>query len=81
MAWQIIVVSGVAWLVLLILLKRGTASQTVALFFLVPPTAALMGFVVLGEPMTAIDIGGMVLASIGVYIATRPQSEITSAKA
>ena len=81
MAWQILAVSGIAWLILLILLKRGTASQTTALFFLVPPTAALMGYVVLAEPMTGIDIGGMILASLGVYIATRPQSEITPAKA
>ena len=81
MAWQILAVSGIAWLILLILLKRGTASQTTALFFLVPPTAALMGYVVLGEPMSWVDCGGMILASIGVYIATRPQSEIKLAKA
>ena len=80
MAWQICAVSGIAWLILLVLLKRGTASQTTTLFFLVPPTAAIMGYLVLAEPMTFIDIGGMMLASLGVYIATRPQSEIISAK-
>lgn len=74
MSWLVVGTSGVAWLILLILLKRGTASQTTSLFFLVPPTAALMGYFVLGEPMTIMDICGMILASVGVFIATRPQS-------
>ena len=73
MSWQILAVSAGAWLILLILLKQGTASKTTALFFLVPPTAAIMGYIVLAEPLTAFDISGLCLASFGVFIATRPQ--------
>lgn len=78
MAWQVFAVSFGAYVMLLILLARGTANQTSSLLFLIAPVAALQGYVVLGEVVTSIDIIGLALASCGVYIATRqspsPQS-------
>lgn len=78
MAWQVIAVSFGAYVMLLILLARGTANQTSSLLFLIAPVAALQGYIVLGEVVTSIDIIGLALASCGVYIATRqspsPQS-------
>ncbi len=71
MGWQIIMVSFGAYAILMYLLKTGTASKTSNLFFLVPPTTAIMAYFVLGEKLYAIDILGLLICSFGVYIATR----------
>ena len=75
MSWQIIAVSFGAYVMLLILLARGTASQTTSLLFLIAPVAAVQGWIILGEQMTALDILGLCLASIGVYLATRQKTK------
>ena len=74
MAWQILAVSFGAYVMLLILLQRGTANQTSSLLFLIAPVAAVQAWLVLGEQMTAIDVLGLCLASFGVYLATRKKS-------
>ena len=56
---------------LLTMMRRGTASQVSALFFLVPPLAALIAWIVLGESLPAVAWLGMVLAAVGVAVATR----------
>jgi drug/metabolite transporter (DMT)-like permease len=56
---------------LLMMVRRGTASQVSALFFLVPPLAALIAWIVLGESLPAPAWAGMVLAALGVAVATR----------
>ena len=53
------------------LIKVGSASKTSNLFFLVPPTTAIMAWLVLDEEIFIIDIVGLFIAAIGVYIATR----------
>lgn len=72
MAWQIIAVSFGAYVMLLVLLRNGTANQTSSLLFLVAPVAALQAWLLLGEVMGALDMIGLCLASLGVFIATRP---------
>ncbi len=71
MGWQIIMVSFGAYAILMYLLKTGTASKTSNLFFLVPPTTAIMAYFVLGEKLYTIDILGLLICTFGVYIATR----------
>ena len=71
MSWQIIMVSFGAFTILMYLIKIGSASKTSNLFFLVPPTTAIMAWAVLGEKLFRNDIIGLILAAIGVYIATR----------
>ena len=75
MSWQILAVSFGAYVMFLILLARGTASQTTSLLFLIAPVAAVQGWIILGEEMTALDIMGLCLASIGVYLATRQKTK------
>ena len=53
------------------LIKKNSASRTVSVFFLIPPTSAFMAWLFLNEKLTTIDLFGFVVASIGVYIATR----------
>ena len=71
MSWQIIMVSFGAFTILMYLIKIGSASKTSNLFFLVPPTTAIMAWLVLEEELFRNDIIGLILAAIGVYIATR----------
>ncbi len=78
MGWQIIAVSFGAFIVLMYLINRNSESQTSALFFLVPPVAALMGFILRDERLTAIDMFGFALASFGVYLATRKTRKLTA---
>ena len=49
MSWQIIMVSFGAFTILMYLIKIGSASKTSNLFFLVPPTTAIMAWAVLDE--------------------------------
>ena len=71
MGWQIVMVSFGAFTILMYLIKIGSASKTSNLFFLVPPTTAVMAWFVLGEELYRNDLIGLMIASIGVFIATR----------
>lgn len=75
MGWQILAVSFGAFTILMYLIKAGSASQTATLFFLVPPVSAVMGWLFVNESLTASDIAGLLIATVGVYVATRPQSD------
>ena len=71
MSHQIFLVSFGAFTILMFLIKKDSASKTVSIFFLIPATSALMAWFFLGENFTFIDLTGFLIASIGVYIATR----------
>lgn len=70
MSWQIIAVSFGAFTILMYLIKIGSASKTSNLFFLIPPVSAIMGWFFLKEIILFYDIVGLLISSIGVYIAT-----------
>ena len=55
---------------LLAMIRHGEAARVSALFFLVPPLAALIAWVLVGEAMPAPAWAGMALAGIGVALAT-----------
>ena len=71
MSHQIFLISFGAFTILMYLIKNNSASKTVTLFFLVPPTSAFMAFIFLNENLNYIDILGFLIVSIGVFIATR----------
>jgi drug/metabolite transporter (DMT)-like permease len=56
---------------LLAMIRAGEVSRVSALLFLVPPLAAIFGWLLLGEIMPPVAWIGMALAGIGVIIATR----------
>jgi drug/metabolite transporter (DMT)-like permease len=70
--WAVFGLSIGAIALLLILIRRGAVARVSALLFLVPPVAALMAYFMFGETLTPVQIAGMVLAAIGVAIASRP---------
>ena len=71
MSHQIFLVSFGAFTILMFLIKKNSASKTVSIFFLIPPVSALMAWFFLNENLTNIDLAGFLIASIGVYMATR----------
>ena len=71
MSHQIILVSFGAFTILMYLIKNNSASKTVSIFFLIPPTTAIMAWLFLNEKLNSLDLIGFVVATLGVYIATR----------
>ena len=71
MSHQIFLVSFGAFTILMFLIKKNSASKTVSIFFLIPPTSAFMAWFFLNETLTTLDLIGFFIASTGVYIATR----------
>ena len=71
MSHQIFLVSFGAFTILMLLIKKNSASKTVSVFFLIPATSAIMAWLFLNETLTNIDVIGFLIASVGVYIATR----------
>ena len=68
---QIFLVSFGAFTILMFLIKNNSASKTVSIFFLIPPTTAIMAWLFLNEMLTNLDLIGFAVATLGVYIATR----------
>ena len=73
MSHQIFLVSFGAFTILMYLIKNNSASKTVSIFFLIPPTTAIMAWLFLNEKLNNLDLIGFVIATLGVYIATRKQ--------
>ena len=71
MGHQIFLVSFGAFTILMFLIKKNSASKTVSIFFLIPPTSAFMAWLFLNEKLSNLDLLGFLIATIGVYIATR----------
>ncbi len=72
LAWLILVLSLGAISLLHLLIRRGAATRLSALFYLTPPTTALLAFLVFGEALSIIAIAGMAVAAAGVALAVRP---------
>ena len=71
MSHQIFLVSFGAFTILMFLIKKNSASKTVSIFFLIPPTSAFMAWLFLNESLSDLDFLGFLIATMGVYIATR----------
>ncbi len=71
MSHQIFLVSFGAFTILMFLIKNNSASKTVSVFFLIPPTTALIAWLFLNEELNNLDLIGFAIATLGVYIATR----------
>lgn len=66
--WSVVVLSFGAVSLLLWLIAKGAASRVSSLFFLVPPTTALMAWLLFDERLPPLAMGGMALAVAGVAL-------------
>jgi drug/metabolite transporter (DMT)-like permease len=71
MSHQVFFVSFGSFKILMFLIKKNSASKTVSIFFLIPPTSAFMAWLFLNENLSYLDLLGFFVATVGVYIATR----------
>jgi drug/metabolite transporter (DMT)-like permease len=71
LAWLVLALSLGAVLLLMVLLRRGTASSVSSLLYLVPPVTALETWVLFGERMTALSMAGVGMTALGVALAVR----------
>jgi len=69
--WLVLVLSIGAMSLLFVMIRRGAASRTAALFYLVPASTALIAYLMFGERLGLLALGGMALTAIGVFLATR----------
>lgn len=70
-AWNAGFVSLGGMVLYLAMLQRGAAARAAANFYLVPGTAAVMAWVLLGEALSALTIAGLVISSIGCWLVNR----------
>ena len=69
--WSVLGLSVGAISLLMLLIRRGAIAGVASLFYLVPPVSAAMAFLLFGEQLGAVQIGGMLIAATGVAIANR----------
>jgi len=65
------VVSLGAHSLLLLMLRQSQATKVASLFYLTPPTAAVMAFFMFDERLTLLALAGMAITAIGVALVVR----------
>ena len=71
LGWLVLVLSIGAISLLNLLIRSGSAVNVASLFYLTPPTTALIAWAVFGETLTSTAIAGMALAVSGVWLVAR----------
>jgi drug/metabolite transporter (DMT)-like permease len=71
LAWLVLVLSCGAIFLLLYLIRHGAATRVASLFYLVPPTTALIAWPLFGETYSLTAAAGMGLAMLAVWLVTK----------
>lgn len=71
MAWSVLVLTIGGSSLLYLLIQQGAATRVTSLLYLVPPTTALMAWIIFGETFTLLMGLGMVLTVLGVALVVR----------
>ena len=69
LGWLVLVLSLGAVSLLNLLIRRGGAVNVASLFYLTPPTTALIAWAMFGETLSGWALAGMGLAAAGVWLA------------
>ena len=78
LAWSVGILSLGAILIMLWLLKRQAASQVSSLFFLTPALSTIQGALLFGESLGVLSLIGLVVALLGVWLATTMSHSATT---
>lgn len=70
--WAVVVLSGAGTTLLVWMVRRGSATRASALVLLAPPLVAVQTYLLFGETLTPVQVGGFVVALAGVWLARRP---------
>jgi drug/metabolite transporter (DMT)-like permease len=71
LGWLVLVLSLGAVSLLNVLIRRGSAVNVASLFYLTPPTTALIAWALFGETLTGLALIGMALTVFGVWLARK----------
>jgi drug/metabolite transporter (DMT)-like permease len=71
LGWLVLVLSIGAISLLNWLIRHGSAVNVASLFYLTPPTTALLAWALFGETLTGAALAGMAIAVFGVYLSRR----------
>jgi drug/metabolite transporter (DMT)-like permease len=71
LAWSVLVLSVFAVSLMLWMINRGEVTRVSALIYLVPSTVAVMAWALFGETLNLVQVLGMVLTALGVWLAVR----------
>jgi drug/metabolite transporter (DMT)-like permease len=71
LAWLVLVLSLGAVFLLLYLIRHGAATRVASLFYLVPPTTALLAWPLFGESYGVAAAAGMGLGMLAVWLVTK----------
>jgi drug/metabolite transporter (DMT)-like permease len=71
LGWLVLVLSVGAVSLLNVLIRSGSAVNVASLFYLTPPTTALIAWAMFGETLTGLALAGMGLAVLGVWLARK----------
>ncbi len=74
LAWLVLALSLGAVLLLLVLLRRGSAAGVSSLFYLVPPATAVEAYLLFGERLAPPALVGVAVVAVGVALALRAPS-------
>jgi drug/metabolite transporter (DMT)-like permease len=58
-----------------IMIQRGAVTRVTSLLYLVPPTTAVIAWLMFGERITALMLLGVVIAAYAVWLVLKPASE------
>lgn len=73
LTWLVLVLSVGAVLLLMWLLRRGSATGVSALYYLVPPATALEAWVLFRETLGPVSLAGVAVVAVGVALVVRPR--------
>ena len=71
LGWLVLVLSIGAISLLNLLIRSGSAVNVASLFYLTPPTTALIAWAMFDETLSALAIAGMIIAVSGVWLARK----------
>ncbi len=72
MAWAVLVLTLGGSSLFYILIQRGAAASVTSLLYLVPPTTAVMAWILFNEPITLVTLAGIMVTAAGVSLVVRP---------
>ena len=72
MAWSVLGLTLGGSSLLYLLIQRGAAASVTSLMYLVPPTTAVMAWLLFGEPITLTTVIGIAVTAFGVALVVRP---------
>ena len=71
LGWSVLVLSIGAVALLNLLIRRGNSVKVASLFYLTPPVTALIAWLMFGESLGPVALGGMAVTAVGVYLVRR----------